>query len=314
MNASRSFGAVLPNYNDAASLERSLDSLIRQTVPFNRIIVVNDGSTDNSLEILERYKKTVPYLTVIDNGGNLGMIPSVNRGLAAAQEDYVFLASANDHYNRVSVELAKKAIENAPEVGLIAGKVILHEVSTSRQRELEPPLPQKSAAYSPSAYRDILRQRNFSFYGGSVFVHRQYALSAGGFREAMKWHADWLLFALLASRHGFAYVPEAFGTICVSPNQYSSAMFDWAKQSAVIESYITLLKKEYPNYYPLFRSMGLLPSYDTEALGKLMASPELRPYVTPLLLWRLTFYKTARMGGRLLPYRLREQLRRYVRL
>jgi glycosyltransferase involved in cell wall biosynthesis len=302
--------AVLPNYNDADSLEQSLDALIHQTVPFNRIIVVNDGSTDRSLEIVTRYAEQHASISVIDNGRNLGIMQAVNIGLKAAHEDFVYLVSANDRFNLQVAALAQQVLAQGVDVGLVAGKVCLHDTDNDSEKIFAPPLPARMQSYTAEDYRAVVRARNFSFYGGSVLVHREKAIAAGGFREEMQWHADWFLFALLASRHGFAYVPEVFGTVSVAAGQYSSAIFDWSRQSVVIDDYLRLLESDYPTDYAVFRAMALLPSYDAQAL----LLSRVQKYLTPLLLWRLLFYKPVRVFGRLLPYGFREGLRKYFRL
>lgn len=314
MSRPPSFCAVLPNYNHAGPLERSLKSLTSQTSPLDRIIVINDGSTDGSLEVLKRSSAEVPALTVINNGRNLGIMASVNIGLEAASEDFVFLVSATDHYASQAVEQARKAAAISSDIGLIAGKVRLENSTTGWIREFEAPLAPVTACYDAERYVSLVRRRNFSFYGGGVFVHRKRALAAGGFRQELKWHADWFLFSLLASRHGFAYVPEVFGFLEVSEGQYSQGMFDWTKQSILIDDYLALLKREYPEDYRCFRSMALFPSYDIEALSCFYTGRYPRDFLTPLLLWRLSGYKVARVIGRLMPYRLRERLRALIRL
>ena len=75
------FCALMANYNDAATIEAALMPLIEQTVPFDRILVVNDGSTDNSMEVLLGLKARFPQLQIHDNERNIGAIASVRYAL-----------------------------------------------------------------------------------------------------------------------------------------------------------------------------------------------------------------------------------------
>src|SRR5262245_16836752 len=65
---SLSFAAIVLNYNYAAFVADAVESVLKQSRPFDEVIVVNDGSTDNSLEVLEAYADRARVLD-IPNGG-----------------------------------------------------------------------------------------------------------------------------------------------------------------------------------------------------------------------------------------------------
>jgi len=309
------FSALMTNYNDAPTLEAALTPLIEQTVPFDRILIIDDGSTDNSLEVLERIRARAPQIEILDNGRNIGVMASTRRGLEHLSEDYVFPASANDLFSRHLVEYAKAALERMPGAGMVAGKLGLRDPRGVEQ-VISLPFPEaKISICEPERYRALVRSHPFSVSGGAAFVNREMANALGGFRDDFKWMSDWFLFALLANHHGFAYVPEQFGTMFTSASQYSSGANDWRKQGPVIRAYFTTLQQEYPRDFEDFRTAALLPSYDWQILPLLLCSNKWRRYLTPLLLWRLAFFKFARAVARkLLPRRLFNRVRKWVRL
>lgn len=100
---------LIPVYNVEAYLERCLDSLIKQTMSEIEIICVNDGSTDNSLEILERYRKLDSRIIII-NKQNGGLPSARNAGLDAAQGKYVGFVDSDDY---VDINMFKKLYETA---------------------------------------------------------------------------------------------------------------------------------------------------------------------------------------------------------
>lgn len=306
------FCAVMANYNDAPTLEAALKPLMEQTVPFDRILVVNDGSTDHSLEVLEKLKAHATNLEIIDNGRNLGNMASTNIGLAHATEDYVFPASANDLFSNRLVEYAMEALKQIPDAGLIAGKLIRACAITGKQETIGLPFPDQGISHlTPQRYRMLLRSRPITACGGATFIHRRRALEMGGYRESMKWMADWFLFALLAARYDTAYVPQVCGTMFTHPGQFSGSINDWSKQQHVIRAFFAIMQKEYPGEYADFRACAMLPSYDFQALPLLLQNR----YLTPLLLWRIALYKPARAFARaLLPRSVFQTLRMFVRL
>lgn len=79
---------IIPNYNGASFLGPCLDSLLRVETAPSEIIVVDNGSTDDSLKLL---KEQYPQVTVIAHEKNLGFTGAVNHGIVAASERFVFL-------------------------------------------------------------------------------------------------------------------------------------------------------------------------------------------------------------------------------
>ncbi len=81
---------VLPNLNGAGWLQGSIDSLYAQTEQDFELIVVDNGSSDQSLDIAKSYESRPGY-TLIQNKENLGFAPAVNQGIKAAKAPFVLL-------------------------------------------------------------------------------------------------------------------------------------------------------------------------------------------------------------------------------
>lgn len=86
---------IVPVYNVAPYLERCIESLIKQTYDNLQIILVNDGSTDNSLAICERYRGIDGRVQVI-NKVNGGLSSSRNAGLESAEGEFIFFLDGDD--------------------------------------------------------------------------------------------------------------------------------------------------------------------------------------------------------------------------
>jgi glycosyltransferase involved in cell wall biosynthesis len=105
---------VLPAYNGSQVIRKALESALAQDVPLN-IIVVDDGSSDNSAEIAKSYG---PRVTVISQA-NRGVSGARNTGLAAAQAPYVALLDQDDVWQPGKLSRQLDLIEAHPEVGLV---------------------------------------------------------------------------------------------------------------------------------------------------------------------------------------------------
>src|ERR1700744_6553391 len=96
---------IIPAYNSASTIARSVESALAQNLEGQEVIVVNDGSTDCTARILEGYGQRI---TVI-NQPNRGRGPARNRGVAIAQGDYIAFLDADDEWaaqNKLAVQTA----------------------------------------------------------------------------------------------------------------------------------------------------------------------------------------------------------------
>lgn len=92
---------IIPSYNTELYIERCLDSLLynQDIIDKIEIIVVNDGSKDNTAAIAERYKKLFPQTVIVINKENGGHGSTINAGLAVAQGKYVKVVDSDDWVN-----------------------------------------------------------------------------------------------------------------------------------------------------------------------------------------------------------------------
>ncbi|WP_099205072.1 glycosyltransferase family 2 protein [Scatolibacter rhodanostii] len=106
---------IVPVYNTEKYLEQCLESLIRQNA-LNieiEIIVINDGSTDNSKQILDQYQKTYPDIIKVYNQVNAGLSEARNTGIRHAQGQYIGFVDSDDYVNQDMFRLLYEKIKQA---------------------------------------------------------------------------------------------------------------------------------------------------------------------------------------------------------
>ena len=110
---------IIPVYNTERYLDKCLDSIVKQTLKNIEIIVVNDCSQDNSLEIIEDYKQKDDRIIVINNIKNLGLGGARNVGMQRATGDFISFVDSDDWIENNTLESAyNEAIANNADVVL----------------------------------------------------------------------------------------------------------------------------------------------------------------------------------------------------
>src|SRR5438094_2743094 len=85
---------LLPVYNASAYLATAIESILTQTFRNYELIIINDGSTDDSLSIIRSF--TDDRIKLIDNPANIGLIESLNKGIDLARGKYIARMDADD--------------------------------------------------------------------------------------------------------------------------------------------------------------------------------------------------------------------------
>ena len=120
------FAIILLNWNGLQDTLECLDSLQQLTYPSFEIILVDNGSTDHSLEVIkERY----PLLTTVENETNLGFAEGNNRGMAKAMErgaDWIVLLNNDTVVAPNFLEALALAAKDHPEAGVLGAKIFYH--------------------------------------------------------------------------------------------------------------------------------------------------------------------------------------------
>ena len=113
-----SLSVILANYNHSQYISEALAALIGQLEPDDELIVLDDASTDNSLDIIAPFVDNNPNVRLIRHATNQGVITMENEGFSEATKDYVYSASADDKILPGLFEKSLALLSTYPEAGL----------------------------------------------------------------------------------------------------------------------------------------------------------------------------------------------------
>ncbi len=120
-NSKPSISALMPAYNAEKYISETIESILNQTFGDFELIVVNDGSTDNTEHIVKQYND--PRIRYVVNGENLGIAKSYNRAIELAQGKYLAVTEADDVNHSQRFAIMSDFLNNNSEYGVISANV-----------------------------------------------------------------------------------------------------------------------------------------------------------------------------------------------
>lgn len=199
---------IMSAYNSSDTIERAISSILRQSFSELELIILNDGSTDDTEEkILAFLDKRIKYFAL----DHSGLTKSLNFGLSKARTNYIFRHDSDDwsEPERFATQMAI-LIENV-ELGLVAS---WHNVVDPNGEYLGC----KRIPTDDASLKRMLRWRN-SFCHGSVVMRRSAIDRVGNYNESLLYSQDYDLWVRFAEAGvAFASVPEPLYNYSISPD------------------------------------------------------------------------------------------------
>jgi GT2 family glycosyltransferase len=195
---------VVTCYNYGRFLTDALNSVLRQTRRDLEVIVVDDASSDETPEVLGRYRDD-PRIQVVRHERNAGNIPSYNEGLARARGRYVGILSADD-YLLVdhAVERQVQKFEADERVGLVYSAHTVVQAGASPRYVM--PWPADRIHRGVDEFRKLI-WGNYILHSGAM-LRADVARELGPYDAALPHSGDWDMWLRAAARHWVGYVAE----------------------------------------------------------------------------------------------------------
>lgn len=196
------FNVIVPLYNKAGYVRKALESIVNQTFQDYEVIIVNDGSTDNSLAIVEKFFEQIDdrwiddRLTIISQA-NAGVAAARNKGVKESQGEYVCFMDADDWWEPVYLQEMDRLINEYPDAGLYATNYVYYKPGkTHVALKLE-----RGYMNYPEAYL----HGEMPVWTGAACMPRKVFEAMGGFPVGIKLGEDFLLWAKTALHYKVAF-------------------------------------------------------------------------------------------------------------
>jgi glycosyltransferase involved in cell wall biosynthesis len=212
MRTSPKVSVVIPAYNAAPCIHRAVDSVLGQTFADFELLVVDDGSSDDTLSVIARYGDRLRALPQ----RNSGPAAARNRGLGAACGEYVAFLDADDHWLPEKLERQVQLMERRPDVGFCSTATTVvnpagETVGSWPCRSDAPPFP------------DVLFTQSSMISGSTsgVLARRKLIEALGGFDETLRGFEDPDLWIRLSAVTTYACIAEPLTVVVRTPNSVS---------------------------------------------------------------------------------------------
>lgn len=186
---------VIPTYNRFAVICRAVDSVLRQTRPADEIIVIDDGSTDDTLNKLE--SRYVQQITIIETPINSGVSAARNTGIKHSRGDWIALLDSDDEWLDTKLAVQVQALRQDPHL-------LCHteEIWIRNGKRVNP--MNKHAKQGGDIFEHCLPLCAIS--PSSVLLHKDLIDSIGNFDESLPACEDYDLWLRICSKHCVLFV------------------------------------------------------------------------------------------------------------
>lgn len=294
---------IMANYNHAHYVGEALEAIVSQSFRPLEVIIIDDASIDNSVEVLEQFVRRDPIVRLLRNERNLGPMHAVNRALKCVSGDYVHFAAADDRILPGLFEKSMHLLTQYPQAGLCCSDPVFFNGLTGVVRQNRLNLGDSPRFFSPDELAERMCSQYVHIAGHTSLIKRSALVEAGGFVPELKWHIDWFALLVIAFRHGICYIPEPLAALRVLPNSYSaSGSKQWPAQREVLMYMLRLLQSPaYCDVLLLFKHAGVLSIFRSQILRVLLSNPEHWDYLSPRLIRRALWNEALGVPARIAP-------------
>ena len=195
---------IIPLYNKAVYISKAIDSVLQQSLPDFELIIVNDGSTDNSLEVVRQIKDD--RIRIIDQP-NTGVSTARNNGVKAAKYDHIAFLDADDWWDPHYLKEMQQLIRKYPDAGFWAAKYYkvkfgkITKANIGLEKDFTEDYIDYFKVYGKTMWMPIT--------SSSFIIPKKIFKEMNGYKAPLKIGEDFDLWVRIALQYKFAYLNKA---------------------------------------------------------------------------------------------------------
>lgn len=188
---------VTPSFNQAQYIEHAIQSVLAQDYPHIEYTIIDGGSTDNTLEIIKKYKDRVQWISELDNG----QADAINKGFKMSHGEIVAWLNSDDMYCPGAIKTAVDYFLRHPGICMIYGDG--YEIDERDMIIRKFPFTQNFDLRKLIYVSDYILQP-------TVFMRKDALWRLGLLDTSLNWCMDWDLWIKIGKKYKVAYIPFFF--------------------------------------------------------------------------------------------------------
>ncbi len=252
---------IVPTYNRADLLENAVRSIKEQTYKQIEIIVIDDCSSDNTMEVMKKLAKENSNIKYIRNRSNKGAAYSRNRGILRSKGGFVAFLDSDDQWQKQHVEKSIEVLEkeNAyvcssfwyekDSEGRITEYYPTHRLEEAI-RELSPDIRNGHYVFSNEFFQHTIKTGFYCYGMSTLIVDSRVFAEVGYFDPGLKTSEDMDFCSRLFAKYGLCLIDGFYSTYCSGDdNLYNFINRRNLKPDDILKSKDMIEKLAYCNYY-----------------------------------------------------------------
>jgi len=248
---------VIPTFNRAIFLDRSIKSVLQQTYQNFELIIINDGSTDETEEKVKEYQKLDKRIIYIKNKKNQGPSAARNIGIKSARGEFIAFLDDDDEWLPTKIEKQVHILESLPPQHALCFTAFW--IVRGGEKTYSPDKELKAICYDNKKIRErLLALLSFIPQPSSILVRKECLFNVGLFDEKMSAFEDYDLFFKLSRRYFFKFIDSPLWYYHKTPNSLSSRIGEICMKARIylLNKHFDEIKKNKKILSNLYQEIG----------------------------------------------------------
>ena len=237
----------MPNYNHGLFLPEAIEAVLNQSRPPDEFIIIDDGSTDNSVDIIKEYASKAPVIQFDIHKKNMGPLYTANRLFELVSSDYVYGAAADDKILPGFLQKSMEQLARCPQAGLCSTLTRKMDEQGKDMGLLRIPIVSSKAGFiNPEKSSRFFSNGRGWIQGNTTIYNRRLLIKEGGFNPELYSYTDGFVQMVLSVKYGACFIPEPLTCWRILGSGYSSKTRKdirfWKK---IIDRAETIMREKY---------------------------------------------------------------------
>ena len=271
---------MMPSYNYGRFLRQAIESILSQDFTDFEFIIVEDGSSDDSPDIIREYMRQDKRIAATFHPQNGGMLERVNEGTALAKGKYIHYLAADDFRYPGFLQKCMNTLQQRPELGMCCSqfhygndeKLLLETCGFESDNSI--------LFLEPKVMVDAFYKKNLKIFALAAILKTGLITQYGGFDPKLYYFSDWYLLNEIAFNHPLALIREPLSRFRIHDCNFSNIYRHNKKTKMAAYSHMLhkLSQRDNRFYKEQIRKSALLTPIFQDLFWKLLFNPKYIPF------------------------------------